>query len=102
MDYEVELCVVIGKTVPRRTTVEDADDFILGYTVAHDVSARDWQVHAQTKFSPRFCGGLIFSSGVCCSSRRTAASGYSARPLTTIPRSVPLPLLPAPGILLYR
>lgn len=44
MDYEVELCVVIGKTVPRRTTVEDADDFILGYTVAHDVSARDWQL----------------------------------------------------------
>ena len=44
LDYEVELCVVIGKTVPRRTTTEDADAYILGYTVAHDVSARDWQV----------------------------------------------------------
>ena len=44
LDYEVELCVVIGKTVPRRTTKEDAMEYVLGYTVAHDVSARDWQV----------------------------------------------------------
>jgi hypothetical protein len=37
LDYEVELCVVIGKTVPRRTTKEDAMEYVLGYTVAHDV-----------------------------------------------------------------
>jgi len=43
LDYEVELAVVIGakgKNIPR----EKAMDFVLGYTVAHDVSARDWQL----------------------------------------------------------
>ena len=44
LDYEVEPAGVIGKTVPRRTTEADADQYILGYTVAHDVSARDWQL----------------------------------------------------------
>ena len=44
MDYEVELAIVIGETVPRRTSVADADQYILGYTVVHDVSARDWQL----------------------------------------------------------
>ena len=42
VDYECELAVVIGKAaknVPR----EKAADFILGYTCANDVSARDWQ-----------------------------------------------------------
>ena len=42
VDYECELAVVIGRTaknVPR----ENATDFILGYTCANDVSARDWQ-----------------------------------------------------------
>ena len=42
VDYECELAVVIGraaKNVPR----EKATDFILGYTCANDVSARDWQ-----------------------------------------------------------
>jgi len=44
LDYEVELAIVIGETVPRRTSVADADQYILGYTVVHDVSARDWQL----------------------------------------------------------
>jgi len=42
VDYECELAVVIGKlckNVPR----ENALDFVLGYTCANDVSARDWQ-----------------------------------------------------------
>ena len=42
VDYEVELAVVIGadcKNVPA----ERAAEVILGYTVANDVSARDWQ-----------------------------------------------------------
>jgi len=43
LDFEVELCIVIGKTC-RRATLENALDFVAGYTVAHDVSARDWQL----------------------------------------------------------
>jgi len=44
MDWEVEMCVVIGKEVPRNTLEADAMPYIVGYTVAHDVSARDWQM----------------------------------------------------------
>ncbi|HEX3726638.1 MAG TPA: fumarylacetoacetate hydrolase family protein, partial [Pirellulales bacterium] len=41
-DYECELAVVIGKrakNVPRARALE----YVLGYTCANDVSARDWQ-----------------------------------------------------------
>mmetsp|Transcript_33026 Transcript_33026/g.51191 ORF Transcript_33026/g.51191 Transcript_33026/m.51191 type:complete len:564 (+) Transcript_33026:100-1791(+) len=44
LDYEVELGIVIGTTVPRHTSKEDAPKYIGGYTVVHDVSARDWQL----------------------------------------------------------
>jgi 2-keto-4-pentenoate hydratase/2-oxohepta-3-ene-1,7-dioic acid hydratase in catechol pathway len=44
LDYEVELGFVVGKTVPRNTSVEDAKQYIGGFTVVHDVSARDWQM----------------------------------------------------------
>ena len=40
LDYEVELGVVIGATVPRYTSKEDARNYIGGFTVVHDVSAR--------------------------------------------------------------
>ncbi|MDY7011808.1 MAG: fumarylacetoacetate hydrolase family protein [Planctomycetota bacterium] len=42
VDYEVELAVIIGQTC-RDVPAADAGEFILGYTVANDVSARDWQ-----------------------------------------------------------
>ena len=41
-DYEVELAVVIGKEA-RKVSEEDALDYVFGYTVANDVSARDLQ-----------------------------------------------------------
>jgi 2-keto-4-pentenoate hydratase/2-oxohepta-3-ene-1,7-dioic acid hydratase in catechol pathway len=44
LDYEVELGVVIGKVVPRNTTPQVAKECIGGFTVVHDVSARDWQL----------------------------------------------------------
>ena len=44
MDWEVEMCIVIGTEVPRNTVAGDAMPFVAGYTVAHDVSARDWQM----------------------------------------------------------
>jgi 2-keto-4-pentenoate hydratase/2-oxohepta-3-ene-1,7-dioic acid hydratase in catechol pathway len=43
LDFEVELAIVVGKTA-RRVAKADALEYIAGYTVAHDVSARDWQL----------------------------------------------------------
>merc|ERR1719277_2450592 len=42
MDYEVELAVVIGRAC-KDVTVDEALDYVLGYTVASDLSTRDWQ-----------------------------------------------------------
>jgi 2-keto-4-pentenoate hydratase/2-oxohepta-3-ene-1,7-dioic acid hydratase in catechol pathway len=42
VDYEVELAVVIGKTA-KDVSRDKALDCVLGYTIANDVSARDWQ-----------------------------------------------------------
>ncbi len=39
----MELCVVIGRE-GKKLTRENAMQFVAGYTVAHDVSARDWQL----------------------------------------------------------
>ena len=47
LDYEVELCVVIGRRA-KRVSKADARDYVFGYTVCNDVSARDWQKHAPT------------------------------------------------------
>jgi 2-keto-4-pentenoate hydratase/2-oxohepta-3-ene-1,7-dioic acid hydratase in catechol pathway len=46
VDYEAELAVVIGKTA-KNVSKEEALDYVLGYTCANDVSARDWQVRKQ-------------------------------------------------------
>jgi len=42
LDWEVELAFVIGKK-GKNIPAEKAMEHVLGYTVAHDVSARDWQ-----------------------------------------------------------
>lgn len=42
LDWEVELCVVIGTKV-RRATPAQAEAAIAGFTVMNDVSVRDWQ-----------------------------------------------------------
>lgn len=42
VDYEAELAVVIG-TRARRVSVEEALDYVAGYSIMHDVSARDIQ-----------------------------------------------------------
>jgi 2-keto-4-pentenoate hydratase/2-oxohepta-3-ene-1,7-dioic acid hydratase in catechol pathway len=42
VDYEAELVVIIGKTM-KDVSPEQAADGIFGYSVGHDVSARDWQ-----------------------------------------------------------
>ena len=42
VDYEAELAVVIGRAA-KNVSRETALDYVLGYTCANDVSARDWQ-----------------------------------------------------------
>ncbi|XP_016961514.1 fumarylacetoacetate hydrolase domain-containing protein 2 [Drosophila biarmipes] len=42
IDWEVELVCVIGK-VARQVPKSQAMDYVFGYTVAQDISARDWQ-----------------------------------------------------------
>ena len=42
VDYEAELAIVLAKEC-RNATRTNALDFVLGYTCANDVSARDWQ-----------------------------------------------------------
>lgn len=56
VDYEVELAVVIG-TSAKGVDAADAADHVFGYTVANDVSARDWQFH-----SPTFTMGKSFDT----------------------------------------
>lgn len=42
VDYEGELAVVIGRAA-KNVSRRDALDHVLGYTVANDLTARDWQ-----------------------------------------------------------
>lgn len=43
LDYEVELAVVIGKKA-KNVSEDHALDYVLGYTIANDLSARDLQM----------------------------------------------------------
>lgn len=58
VELEVELAIVIGK-LAKNVSVEDARDFIFGYTIANDVTARDLQFSdlqwARSKGFDTFC-----------------------------------------------
>lgn len=43
-DYEAELLAVIGRDIPHAVTVENALQYVLGYSTANDLSARDLQM----------------------------------------------------------
>ncbi len=58
VDYECELAVVIGKTA-KNVSKENALDYVLGYTCANDVSARDWQ---RTFGGSQWCRGKTFDT----------------------------------------
>jgi 2-keto-4-pentenoate hydratase/2-oxohepta-3-ene-1,7-dioic acid hydratase in catechol pathway len=58
VDYECELAVVIGKTC-KNATRANALDYVLGYTCANDVSARDWQ---QRFGGSQWCQGKSFDT----------------------------------------
>ena len=42
-DYEAELAVVIGRTVPRHVAQAEALQYVFGYTCFNDMSVRDFQ-----------------------------------------------------------
>jgi 2-keto-4-pentenoate hydratase/2-oxohepta-3-ene-1,7-dioic acid hydratase in catechol pathway len=46
VDYEAELAVIISK-IAKNIPPDEVFDYILGYTCANDVSARDWQFEKQ-------------------------------------------------------
>jgi len=50
VDYEAELCVVIGKKA-KNVTEAEAADYILGYTCGNDVSARDCQLKIDSQWA---------------------------------------------------
>jgi 2-keto-4-pentenoate hydratase/2-oxohepta-3-ene-1,7-dioic acid hydratase in catechol pathway len=58
VDYECELAVVIGKAC-KNVSRENALDYVLGYTCANDVSARDWQLK---KGGGQWCRGKFFDT----------------------------------------
>ncbi|HEY1763534.1 MAG TPA: fumarylacetoacetate hydrolase family protein [Opitutaceae bacterium] len=58
VDYECELAVVIGKTC-KNVSRDRALDYVLGYTAANDVSARDWQIRLN---GGQFCEGKSFDT----------------------------------------
>ena len=56
LDYEVELGVILGKTA-KHVNAAEAGDYIFGYTVLNDVSARDVQTgHKQWYFGKSLDG----------------------------------------------
>jgi 2-keto-4-pentenoate hydratase/2-oxohepta-3-ene-1,7-dioic acid hydratase in catechol pathway len=58
VDYECELAVIIGKPA-KNVSREDALDYVLGYTGANDVSARDWQ---KSGGGGQWCRGKTFDT----------------------------------------
>ena len=48
VDYEAELVIVVGKR-GRHISELKAMDYVAGYSVGHDVSARDWQLEKDGK-----------------------------------------------------
>jgi len=58
VDFEAELAVVIGRE-GRNISREHALDYVLGYTAANDVTARDWQ---KEWGGGQFCRGKGFDT----------------------------------------
>ena len=58
VDYECELAVVIGKAC-KNVSKANALDYVLGYTCANDVSARDWQIQ---RGGSQWCRGKTFDT----------------------------------------
>lgn len=84
VDYEGELAVVIGracKDVPRERALE----YVLGYTCADDVSARDWQI---ARGGGQWCRGKTFDTfaplGPCLVTRDEIPNPNGLKIATTV------------------
>lgn len=60
VDYEGELVVIIGKTC-KNVSRDNALDYVFGYTIGNDVSARDWQKDA-AKSGSQWCRAKSFDT----------------------------------------
>jgi 2-keto-4-pentenoate hydratase/2-oxohepta-3-ene-1,7-dioic acid hydratase in catechol pathway len=79
VDFECELAVIIGKPC-KNANLANALDFVFGYTVANDVSARDWQhIHG----GGQWCKGKSFDTfcplGPCVVAREAIADPNKLR-----------------------
>jgi 2-keto-4-pentenoate hydratase/2-oxohepta-3-ene-1,7-dioic acid hydratase in catechol pathway len=75
VDFEAELAVVIGKNC-RNVSPDEALSYVLGYTAANDVSARDWQKE--------------WGGGQFCRARASTPSAPSGR-ASSRPMKFPIP-----------
>ena len=86
IDYECELCVVIGKAA-KHVSKEQALDYVFGYTIANDVSARDWQ-RDKALGGGQFARGKSFDSfcplGPCIVTKDEIANPNALRLKTTL------------------
>ncbi|KAH7385827.1 fumarylacetoacetate hydrolase family protein [Pyrenochaeta sp. MPI-SDFR-AT-0127] len=73
MDYEAELCFVIGKDCKNVSESEDAMQYVFGYTAGNDISSRYWQQpersghqHGSAKSFDKFApiGPVLTSSNI--------------------------------------
>lgn len=58
VDYECELAIVIGRAC-KNVDRDQALEYVLGYTCANDVSARDWQI---ARGGSQWCRGKTFDT----------------------------------------
>ncbi len=58
VDYECELAIVIGRKA-KNIPAAEAMDYVLGFTAANDVSARDWQIQ---RGGSQWCRGKTFDT----------------------------------------
>ena len=61
LDWEVELAVVIGKQA-RRISIDDALDYVAGYSVLNDISARDLNKRSDYPFTFDWFQGKCWDS----------------------------------------
>jgi 2-keto-4-pentenoate hydratase/2-oxohepta-3-ene-1,7-dioic acid hydratase in catechol pathway len=71
VDFEAELAVVIGYEC-KNVSAADALNYVLGYTIANDVSARDWQ---KDWGGSQWCRGKTFDTFCPLGPALVASSG---------------------------
>jgi 2-keto-4-pentenoate hydratase/2-oxohepta-3-ene-1,7-dioic acid hydratase in catechol pathway len=103
VDWEGELVIVIGRTA-RDVSEDDALQYVLGYTIANDVSARDWQMHldkqwARGKSFDGFCplGPALVTAADIPDTGALFLVSYLSRGMTLLPGTVILTGSP-PGV----